>query len=61
MAAASVVVLHRPKLRQATLGKVLHAFLYPLDRLDRSLLLPDGLDGKFFCTLVYAFVVFGVI
>lgn len=45
LAAAAAAVLHRPELRQASLGEVLHAVLHPVHRLDRHLLLRHGLDG----------------
>lgn len=46
MASALTALLHHPKLRQTSLGEVLHALLYPLDCLDCDLLLLYGVDGK---------------
>lgn len=46
MASAPAPVLHRAQLCQTSLGEILHGFLHPVHSLDRSLLLPDGLDGE---------------
>lgn len=46
MASAPAAVLHRAQLCQTSLGEILHGFLHPVHSLDRSLLLPDGLDGE---------------